>query len=164
MVQYKAWHGLPGGKIKKHELDPEENLLTIGAFPTLVREVREECGIDFSSFLEKCTCLGIAQVSEVIGEPNSAEKIIHRIAPIFYCPVPEEALANLREDVIIANLNDHLAGPLFPDARVAISYLKRSIRERRGPIIPEFINGEDGIYFFQTRPKVNLLMGHPPWF
>ena len=157
LVPYEntGWYGLPGGKIKIGEADG--NFLSLGSFPTLTREVMEECGVDISDHLTNSCCLGLAEIGAV---DNTEKRITFYLSPIFLFFVPD--LKGTKQGVAIVNLNSHMPWPLFPDVRMGITYLRESIKEqKRGKIFPEFLNEE--IYYFQLRPEVGLLMGPPKW-
>lgn len=162
LVSYQGtdWYGLPGGKMKAHEAEAagEGNFLHRGAFPTLSREVEEECGLDVSAFLRVSGCLGLAEVGEV---DSLAKEVIIFDTPIFVCLVP--SLEGVKKGVLIVNIKSHLPGPLFPDARMGIDRLRAVIGTRdRGPIHPEFLN-KGGICYVQVRPQLKPLMGPPDW-
>jgi 8-oxo-dGTP pyrophosphatase MutT (NUDIX family) len=162
LVRYKdtPWLGLPGGQVEIEEDSIEKNFLSTGAFPTLIREVKEECGIDISSYLtKKCGCLGITEVSSV-SESESGKKIKHGKVLLFVCRVPGNLFNNLSEGVELVNINSHLPGPIFPDARVAIEYLKKSRGKKNGPIEPAFL-GPKRKMWAQMKPKVRMLFGNP---
>jgi len=157
MVVIDGWLGVPGGRVKKSEA--EGNLVSRGAFSTLIREFAEECGIDMSPYLSKSACLGIAEVTEVDTEKR---RITERLTPIFVCEIPDSALSTLRarEDIVVVNIFSHLPGPLYLDARMAITYLKWKIDEGRGFGAPVPLN-ITGKCYFQTRPAKAYLFGRP---
>jgi len=160
LVPYEAtrWLGLPGGKVKESEVAKKSNFLSSGAFPTLSREVKEECGIDISGSLETSYCLGLAEINIV---DNSIRRITLSYAPIFFCPVSR--IGKVKKGVRIVNIRSHLPGPLFPDARMGISRLKEILEaDKRGPAYFEFLNDECACYI-ELRPKVKQLMGPPDW-
>lgn len=157
LVPYKdtGWYGLPGGKVKISEADG--NLLSLGSFPTLRREVIQECGINIAGYLADSCCLGLAEIWAV---DNTERRMTFFLNPIFLCFIPD--LNGIKQGVAIANLNSHIPGPLFPDARMGITYLRESIREqKRGKILPKFLN--DGTCYIQLKPEVGLVIGPSRW-
>jgi len=158
LVPYKdtGWLGLPGGKATEAELVEEVNFLSTGAFPTLAREVWEECGIDVSYQLERSACLGLAE----IGVVDSVQKQVNFVlTPIYVCKTNE--LRDLDENVQVVNIWQHIPGPLFPDARLAISRLKEGVGNQKGQIHPGWLNGNK--IYFEMKPQMGLLMGPPEW-
>ena len=159
LVEYKktGWFGLPGGKVEEDELTEGVDYLSSGSFPTLIREIKEETEIDVSGFIHDSACLGIAE----IGVVDSVEKRIDfNISPIFVCRM--DTIEGASKKTKIANLNSHLPGPIFPDARLAIGRLKEGLRDEKGPIEPKWLN-EEGVFYFELRPKMRLLFGPPSW-
>lgn len=156
LVLTKGLRGLPGGKGKLSEI-ADQNLLGIGSFPTIAREVEEETERDVSAYLSKASaCVGLA---EITGVDAVAHVVTEILTPIFICRVPHMTYPNT---VTIANLHEHQPGPLYPDARLAIHHVQRRIRERQtGFILPEFLNEGRKIYF-QLAP-VRGLISRIPW-
>lgn len=117
----------------------------------------EECGIEILPYWENSSCLGLAEVTEVDW---SKRVITERLAPIFICKIPK--LWSMNEDhkgVVMMNIHSHFPGPLYPDARMGIEYLKSRLAEgARGTIKPEFLNPQ-GKCFFQTHPQKGYLFG-----
>lgn len=159
LVPYKntQWQGLPGGKMKESEVIYNVNQLSTGSFPTLVREVKEECGIDISNSLNKSACLGLAEIGVVDGEKKQVTLVY---SPVFVCKTTD--LGKLSSNVKLANINSHLPGPVFPDTRLALRRLKEGIRDEKGPIYPTWLNDRK-IYYFEMRPEMKLLIGPPDW-
>lgn len=159
LVPYEntSWQGLPGGKMKESEIIPNANQLSAGSFPTLVREVKEECDIDITNSLNKSACLGLAEIGIVDAVKKQVTLLI---SPIFLCRT--ENLDNLSPSANLVNIKEHLPGPLFPDARLAIKRLKEGMKEEKGPIYPEWLN-DKGIYYFELRPEMKLLTRPPSW-
>lgn len=151
-----GWFGLPGGRAEWSEMAKEANFFSPDAFPTLTREVKEECDWDISGFLEKSACLGLAEIWIVNSQ---AKQAILSLSPIFVYLAP--TLGKLKRGVEIANLKLPLPGPIFPDARLAISRLKQGAKTDQELIQTELLN-EKAIYF-QLRPEVGQLMAPPPW-
>lgn len=69
LVPYRdtRWLGLPGGKVTIKEAVRGVNFLSAGAYPTLIREVKEECGIDITQQLETASCLGLAEIGVIFS-------------------------------------------------------------------------------------------------
>ena len=159
LVRYKdtPWFGLPGGKVKEKEAVEDANFLSTGAYPTLIREVKEECRIDISDSLRVASCLGVAE----IGIVDSVKRVVnYSLSPIFVCR--REGLSDVNNDTQLFNLRSYLPGPIFPDARLAIRVLKDSIRTKKGPIQPAWLN--DGrVIYFEMKPQMRLLMEPPNW-
>jgi len=157
LVPYQgtSWLGLPGGKVKEAEVG-KDNFLSAGSFPTLTREIWEECGIDISGCLGQAACLGLAEIATV---DNVARQITLTRTPIFVCRIT--SLGNINAETQLVNIASHLPGPLFPDARAGITRLKEVIRQKE-PIQPEWFNKER-IYYFMLKPEIGLLMGPPSW-
>lgn len=165
LVRYKdtAWLGLPGGKVQTEEYEPDGNLLSTAAFPTLEREVGEECGLSIHLEPSKCPCLGLVDIATV---DNTQRIVTQHLTPIFIYLSPAFNSANLKEGVVGGNINDHLGGPLFPDARVAITHLKR--QWQAGKPIFNFESaaflGPERPLFFQMKPTLGPLWGAPEWY
>lgn len=159
IVRYSStkWWGLPGGKATESELRGKDNFLSGGAFPTLLREIHEECGMDISGLLEASACLGLAEIAVV---DDQAKTVTLTYTPIFVCPVAK--LEPVAGGVRIVNINSHLPGPLFPDARLGITRLKRVLAKEGDPILPVFLN-DRGICYVEHRPQIRPLMGRPDW-
>jgi 8-oxo-dGTP pyrophosphatase MutT (NUDIX family) len=159
LIKYRVspWLGLPGGKMKWEEFPEGANALSFGAFPTLVREVEEECGLNIAGYLEGMACLGLAEINIV---DNDARQILVSFAPIFVGLAPDLTFKDVSERTHLARLGEHLPGPLFPDARLALAHYERK-RGSEEQITPEWL-GEERI-FFEHRPQVRLLMGPPSW-
>ena len=157
LIKYRTppWLGLPGGKMKWEEYPEGANALSIGAFPTLIREVEEECGIDISNNLEQTACLGLVETNVV---DQIKRRILVYVTPIFVSFAPDLEFNDVSKRTHLVSLKEHIPGPLFPDARLALA----SLKSRWGkPISPEWL-GEERI-FFEHRPRVRMLMGPPGW-
>lgn len=154
LVRYgdTPWFGLPGGKVKAGEYQPDSNLLTDAAHPTLIREIQEECGFDISPHLAGSFCLGLAEVTAI---DNVKRLATHILTPIFICPVPQIRENDLKPGTIVMDIGNHLPGPLFPDARIAITHFKG---QRAGYLGPE------RLIFFQMRPRLGPLWEAPGWY
>lgn len=159
LVSYKntRWFGLPGGKVSKQEVAGNANFLSTGSFPTLAREVEEECGIDIARGLAKSACLGLAEIN-IVDETRKACTL--NLTPVYVCRV--DNLDGLNGEVVAVNINDHIPGPLFPDARLAIKYLKEGRKTKKGHITPNWLNGGKA-YYFKLHPKPHLLDEPPSW-
>lgn len=159
LVEYKdtGWFGLPGGKVEPEDMAEGAEYLSAGAFPTLVREVQEECGIDTSGYISRSACLGVAEIG-VVDSVN--RRVDFNISPVFVCKADE--IGKVNEKTRIANINSHISGPLFPDARMAIGRLREGIRHERGRIKPVWLN-DKGVFYFEMRPQMRLLSGPPEW-
>jgi 8-oxo-dGTP pyrophosphatase MutT (NUDIX family) len=125
LVEYRntRWLGLPGGKVKGKECPEGENMLSFGAFLTIVREVREKCGIDLSGYLEQIACLGLAEINVV---DNTARQVVTYQTPIFIGLVSELEFTNVNDRVHLVRIGEHLPGPLFPDARLALAHYEKN--------------------------------------
>ena len=159
LVPYKAtkWLGLPGGKVKETEALEDVNFLSVGSFPTLAREVWEECGIDILNCLNKAACLGLAEIG-IVDSVNQQVRLTY--TPIFVCINAD--LGNVNTNTQLVNIESHLPGTLFHDARAGLSRLKEGIGRKEGLILPEFLN--DGkIYYFEIRPQMRPLVDPPDW-
>lgn len=160
--QNTNWLGLPGGKVKTGEYQTDGNLLTTAAHPTLIREVKEECGIDISFYLARSFFyLGLAEVTAIDNTRKIATNIL---TPISVCSVLQIKKNDLKPETVVMNIEDHLSGPLFPDARIALTFLKKLWQaERLLPVLPVYLSSEKPI-FFQTHPTVGPLWGPPEWY
>jgi 8-oxo-dGTP pyrophosphatase MutT (NUDIX family) len=159
LVRYKDtdWLGLPGGKAKKNEVEEGANFLSSGAFPTLIRELREECDIDISDYINGAACLGLAEIA-VVDSVN--RQVNFTFTPIFICRTSE--IGAVSEITQVVNLREHLPGPLFPDAQIAIKFLKEGSRSKKGPIQPEWLNDRQ-VYYYEMLPQIRLLTAPPDW-
>ncbi len=153
-----GWWGLPGGKFKVGEVTSGLNLLGIGVFPTLRREVSEEVGINISLYQPiHFTCLGVTEVHAVDSENRQITRIT---SPIFVYKVPD--LLGIKQNTVLL-ASYPFPGPLFPDARIALKYYFDKARTNSGELItPEFLN-QGEVFYFQMKPKPQLLMGSPSW-
>jgi len=159
LVRYKdtPWFGLPGGKANEGEATEAANFLSKGAYPTLIREVQEECGIDITESIKTAPCLGLVEIGIV---DNISRFVNYSIAPIFVCK--NVNLTGVSDNTQIVNLRSHIPGPIFPDARIAINALKEGARQKKGPIEPQWLN--DGrIFYFEMKPQMRNLPGSPEW-
>jgi len=158
MVETNGWLGLPGGKVKENECDG--NLMTTDAYPTLIREVEEECGFDISGHLRQSSaCLGI--VTDLFRVDSEAKTIKEMVVPVFLCKAPD--LAGGRRDIVWRDIFSDSFEKVYPDAGLALRYLQQKIKSGvKGSIEPEFLN--HGIIYFQTRPSMKRLSVRPGWF
>ena len=81
------------------------------------------------------------------------------ITPIYVCKTND--LRGVNSDTQLVNVWGHIPGPLFPDARIAISRLKEGVGNKKGPISPQWLN--DRKIYFEMKPQMRLLMGPPEW-
>ena len=151
------WFGLPGGNPIEDEDVESGEFLSSGAFPTLLKEVEEECGIALPDSLN-VFCLGIARIGRV---DNIKKEITLTYTPIFICDVPE--IGDVKEGVSVVNIWSHLQGPLFPDARMGISYYQEAFDANKGSLISPQLFNNKSIFYVQMEPQIQLLMGRPDW-
>jgi 8-oxo-dGTP pyrophosphatase MutT (NUDIX family) len=156
MVRNGDWLGLPGGKVKIGESFGD--LMSIDAFPTLTREVQEECDLDISRFLmDKSACLGLAEIN-IVDSIN--RKMRYMLAPIFICLTKD--LPNGNEDLVWRPLNSESYNNIFPDASFALKHLQQQLKNKsKGFILPEFLNKD--VVYFQTKPVMMYLPKRPDW-
>ena len=80
----------------------------------------------------------------------------HYFSPVFLYLV--EKFGRLFDEVRVVNIHDHIPGPLFPDARVILSYLLESLKTGKSEIgSPVWLNGREALTF-QLSPRMGLLM------
>ncbi|KKQ36744.1 MAG: hypothetical protein US53_C0039G0001 [Candidatus Woesebacteria bacterium GW2011_GWA1_37_7] len=91
LVRFKetSWYGFPGGKLKFNEYTEKSNLLDVGSFPTLQREVKEECGIDISILKDKIRFFGLSEV-KIVDEFK--KNIRNFLSPFFYISIKENTI------------------------------------------------------------------------
>lgn len=159
LVQYKDtdWFGLPGGKEEKNELPDEVNRLSAVCLPVFSREFQEECGIDISGHLNEIGCLGLASVNAVDEERRQITQI-H--SAIFVSFAPELKFEGINNRTRLFHLDEHIPGPLFPDARLGLAELNR-VRKEKKSIAPVWLNKKN--IYFKHRSNFGLLMGPPAW-
>lgn len=165
LVHYKdtPWLGLPGGKVKTGEYKSNGNLLSDAAFPTLARETQEECGFPIHLNPVNTSCLALTEIAEV---NNLRQKVIWHLTPIFIYPSAIPPATELKKGVVVVNINEHLEGPLFPDARMVISYLRKQWQSG-APVFatrPVIYLEPKRPLFFQIKPNVGPLWGPPAWY
>lgn len=165
LVHYKdtPWLGLPGGKVKAGEYKSNGNLLSEAAFSTLARETQEECGLPIHPNLANTSCLALTEIAEV---NNYRQKVIWHLTPIFIYSSTIPPATELKKGVVVANINEHLGGPLFPDARMVISYLQRQWQSGAPIFTPRpvtYLEPKRPL-FFQIKPNVGPLWGPPDWY
>ena len=152
------WLGLPGGKVNMAEALKGGNLESTGAFPTLVREIWEECGIDVSKRLRKsAACLGLAEITAIDEQRKQATRIL---SPIFICTIDD--FGGIDDRARVVNIWRSFPGPLFPDAQLGITRLKKVITSEE-PLIPVCLNAELPVIYFEMVPQMRLQMGPPNW-
>lgn len=155
LVRYGVgnWLGLPGGKSTRREAINGNNLLSIGAYPTLERELFEETGIAFSLDPERTWCIGL--VDGVIAEKRTGNKICRYESTVFLAKIPTLPVTSY-PDVVVANIFRHHPGPLFPDARLGIERVRELIGgvKYEGPDwLSAVVDGEERKVKFQISPS-----------
>ncbi len=166
LVRYKdtKWFGLLGGKIKHNET--QGNLLSTGAFPSLVREVLEEAGADIFSILGRVRTLGVAEICAV---SDTKRTITEYLVPVFFCHLSDEDknITNSLEnnpDIHMLDFNNQGEVSIFPDARFALNAINRGRKTRKPEPTPMYLT--DAAYYFRIEPKdqMGLLFGPPDWY
>lgn len=163
MIPHTGDLGLPGGHTQMRDIRRGWRKLfwnPLAHVPTVIRETKEETGVDIRPFLRKrLELLGIVNVTIIDAVKK---RVINAITPVLYTEIPGGLPFN---DTVVKVVPGHIPKRTFPDASLALFRLHtlESVGLMKFAIEPVILNENEPVVFRMGK-RQGYVAGAPPFW